>query len=700
MSRKQIFVFPKSLSSRLIIAFITVIIVTTIAAGLPAYLLTREALEKQAWARVVAGRRATLAVLNTEQTNMANLVFHTSQRPTLQRLVSGGDKAALEKYLSNYILGVGLDFILISDSTGKALARSPASLPALSLADPGSGYFYIERASEPRLVLAANQLIPVTSDPQVFVTIGKYLDEEFIKQLADETWFEQSIIINGQTVSTTLGEIVEEAGSDVLRQVFNQDETYYILLNTNHSQFYTAQLPIKDSKGDAIALFEVALPVGDLISAERNAMRILVLSTIFVISIGSTLAYLYAKRLTAPLKDLTYAAQQISKGDYLQPVPVPNEPYEISLLASTFEESRINTARNLENLFIEKTWSNTLIQSISEGIVAVDDIGRITTFNEGASRITGWKVEDAISQPINRILPLKDGQGTFMNRINPNGGQNEITVISKEAGEITLDVTAEKINYPNTRSEHTLLVLRDVTEEIAAQRIRSYFLGNISHEFRTPLSALKASVEFLVDEIDEMPMAEIVELLNSIHYSVTALQTLIDNLLESTSIEAGRFQIRCQLTDFNKVLSESVRIMKPLLNRRHQSLECHEPANMPLIKIDPTRLTQVMVNLLSNASKFSPMDEKIEINLQIMEKRILRVSVADHGPGISPLNRKNIFNRFVRLDTRDGTQYGVGLGLSVVKTIVEEHGGQVGVDEYPMGGSIFWFTIPMNGGIV
>jgi signal transduction histidine kinase len=171
-------------------------------------------------------------------------------------------------------------------------------------------------------------------------------------------------------------------------------------------------------------------------------------------------------------------------------------------------------------------------------------------------------------------------------------------------------------------------------------------------------------------------------------------------LLESTSIEAGRFQIRCQPTDFNKVLSESVRIMKPLLNRRHQSLECHEPANMPLITIDPTRLTQVMVNLLSNASKFSPMDEKIEINLQIMEKRILRVSVADHGPGISPLNRKNIFNRFVRLDTRDGTQYGVGLGLSVVKTIIEEHGGQVGVDEYPVGGSIFWFTIPMNGGIV
>lgn len=115
--------------------------------------------------------------------------------------------------------------------------------------------------------------------------------------------------------------------------------------------------------------------------------------------------------------------------------------------------------------------------------------------------------------------------------------------------------------------------------------------------------------------------------------------------------------------------------------------------------IDPTRLTQVMVNLLSNASKYSPIEEQIELNLQILDDDTLRVSVADHGPGIPLPNRKNIFSRFVRLDSRDGSQYGVGLGLSVVKTIVEEHGGKVGIEDCPGGGATFWFTIPLNGGV-
>ena len=692
-------IFPKRLSTRLILAFITVITATTIAAGLPAYLLVRQALKEQAWARVAAGRRATLAVLESEQANMVNLAFHTAQRPTIQNLVSAGALKSLEQYLDEYILGVGLDFIVISDANNRALASSPSSLPVLSITEPGDAQFYVEKASAPGLVLAASQFIPAVQESEFIVTIGKYLDQEFVEQLASETWFEQSILIDGQRISTSLQEPTEGIEKKAPAQALNQGGSNHAIFETTDLQYYTVQLPITDPKEDMIAVFEIALPVSDLAIADRNAIRILVLSTTFVISIGSVVAYLYANRLSAPLKELTNAAQRISSGDYSKPISVLNKPYEITLLASTFEQSRINTAQNLEKLIIEKTWSNTLIQSISEGIVVIDNAGKITTFNKGAASITGWKEGEALFQPIDQILPLKDGQGVFMDCVNRNSGQNQITIFSKGHEEITLAVNAVTINYPNTKSEHTLLVLRNITEEIASDRIRAYFLGNISHEFRTPLSALKASVELLVDEIEDVSMSEIVELLSSIHYSVTGLQTLIDNLLESTSIEAGKFQIRRQPTDFNKVISDSVRIMRPLLNRRHQSLECYEPSEIPPVMIDPTRLTQVMVNLLSNASKYSPVEEQIELNLQILDNDTLRVSVADHGPGIPLPNRKNIFSRFVRLDSRDGSQYGVGLGLSVVKTIVEEHGGKVGIEDCPGGGATFWFTIPLDGGV-
>ena len=186
-------------------------------------------------------------------------------------------------------------------------------------------------------------------------------------------------------------------------------------------------------------------------------------------------------------------------------------------------------------------------------------------------------------------------------------------------------------------------------------------------------------------------------MLNSIHRSVTGLQTLIDNLLESIRIQAGRYQIHRQTIEFGDVVFDAVGVMNPLLDRRRQSLTLSEPEYYPVTMADPTRMTQVLVNLLSNASKYSPMETTIDLIVDQPNEHMLRVSVADRGLGISPTEREDIFRRFVRLSDQNGAQYGVGLGLSVVKAIVEEHGGEVGVKDHPGGGSIFWFTIPIDG---
>jgi signal transduction histidine kinase len=109
---------------------------------------------------------------------------------------------------------------------------------------------------------------------------------------------------------------------------------------------------------------------------------------------------------------------------------------------------------------------------------------------------------------------------------------------------------------------------------------------------------------------------------------------------------------------------------------------------------DPARLTQVMVNLIINASKYSPIGQPIELQL-VQQADTLRVNVIDHGPGIPEVERANIFRSFVRLDSGDREQYGIGLGLYVVKTIVEAHDGRVGISDAPGGGSLFWFEIPL-----
>ena len=349
----------------------------------------------------------------------------------------------------------------------------------------------------------------------------------------------------------------------------------------------------------------------------------------------------------------------------------------------------------MSELLHDPNWAATLIQALPEGIVTLDASGLVVTFNRGAERITGWSESEAAGRSINLLLPLGTGKGAFLERLEHSGAIPPINAVDRKGNDITLAVTTTSLETPQG-SPLTVLVLRDITAEDAAQRLRSYFLANISHEFRTPLSALKASVELLLEGVDGFSLSETLELVRSIHFSVTSLQTLVDNLLESVSIEAGRFRIRRRATDLPTLINEASALMKPLLERRNQALITHLPGHLPQVSVDPMRLTQVLVNLLSNASKYGPIDEPIDLTLELYKRKALKISVSDRGSGIPADDKNTIFRRFVRLDEKDKAQYGIGLGLSVVKTIVEGHGGTVGMQERVGGGSTFWFTIPLE----
>lgn len=224
-----------------------------------------------------------------------------------------------------------------------------------------------------------------------------------------------------------------------------------------------------------------------------------------------------------------------------------------------------------------------------------------------------------------------------------------------------------------------------------ADHTRDFFIANISHEFRTPLSSISASLEIFSDDLEHLSRSEMRELLNSIRLSVTGLQMLVDNLLDSASIEAGQFSITRRPIQLNTVLADAIRITQPLLDRRQQTLSLLEPLFLPPIQADAHRLRQVMINLLMNASKYSPQNETVDLIVESGEHGV-KISVADRGAGIPESEQENVFQRFVRLHNQH--EEGLGLGLAVVKTIVEGHGGQVGVTHREGGGAIFWLTIP------
>jgi signal transduction histidine kinase len=188
---------------------------------------------------------------------------------------------------------------------------------------------------------------------------------------------------------------------------------------------------------------------------------------------------------------------------------------------------------------------------------------------------------------------------------------------------------------------------------------------------------------------------ELSQLAHTIHLSTVHLQTLVDNLLESAIIEAGVFRLRYRRLLLEDLLRTIVEMLSPLLQRRQQRLEVEAPENSTCFWGDPDRLKQALVNLIENASKFSPATAAIILSVK-QEANTLEFAVLDSGPGLSTERFGDLFKRFTTSERPRGAQYGIGLGLPIVKAIAEAHGGRVGARNRVEGGAKVWFIIPFK----
>jgi PAS domain S-box-containing protein len=384
----------------------------------------------------------------------------------------------------------------------------------------------------------------------------------------------------------------------------------------------------------------------------------------------------------------------MSQEDLDTPLTVEARIREVTLLANALESAREDLKRTLAELRREKAWTDHLLEAIVEGIVTLDRKGHITFFSHGAERITGWQRDEVLGMRCDQIFTPLETDEPFSQLMPAPGRREKIPVELRDGRQAVLAVTGARLLPTEGGAARVALVFRDISEEEAIHRLLGHFLANVAHEFRTPLSALAASVELLVDQAPDLSAAELEELLNSLYLGVLGLQTLIDNLLESASIEAGHFRVHPRPSNLGEIIAAAIRTMQPLLDKHEQRLAVELPAAIPVVCADPRRTAQVLVNLLSNASKYGPDEAEIQIAAAVRGAWI-RVTVADSGPGVPTGYRKDLFRRFVQpAPGNDRAQVGAGLGLSVVKAIVEGHGGAVGVDDRADGGSTFWFTLP------
>ena len=686
----------RSLPAQLILSFFGVVILTAITIGLPAIWLIRTQLERQAWSQVERVRLTTKAVYAAQLSHILDHANLAAQRPSFQQLLAQENRPALEEYLGALQVGAGLDHIILCDINHNLIAHTGGEFPA-NICTTGTNETYDFAIDERKnqVILTASSPIAVEEINFGRMVVGVDLDQDFITQMRNETGLDQTVLVKGQPVVTSLN-IDPQHLADIHWQPVSspilgeQPGSRYIV---DGIPYYAARLPMSDPGLEV----EVALNVADIIETQTRLVWILASGIVGIAVLGTIMGSALARRISQPLVKLGSAAANISKGDLKTPVEVEAQVGEVALVAQALETARGNLLNTLNDLQREKAWTDQLLESIVEGIMTLDEGHRIAFFSHGAERITGYSRDEVLGCSIDEVLHLAGTKTPIRGSLPSPGQKNKIVIELADGHWASLAVTGARLSPTEAGEAETAFVFRDVSSEEIIHQLLASFIGNVAHEFRTPLSALAASVELLMDQSPELSPAEMQELLQSLHLGILSLQTLIDNLLESASIEAGRFRVSPRPHDLTKIIREAVNTTQPLLDKYGQRLDLDLPAILPLVMVDPRRTVQVLVNLLANASKYGPADADITIQVYT-EDSWVRVNVSDCGPGVPEEYRENLFQRFIAPPSNNtDLKGGIGLGLSVVKAVVEAQGGQTGWCDRQGGGSTFWFTLPVAG---
>jgi signal transduction histidine kinase len=254
------------------------------------------------------------------------------------------------------------------------------------------------------------------------------------------------------------------------------------------------------------------------------------------------------------------------------------------------------------------------------------------------------------------------------------------------------------------KTQETIILERAEKEKLKElSDLKSEFISHVSHELRTPLTSIQWSIENLLDGIPEQPGPKIREYLEGVHDSSQHLGRMIENLLDVSRIEAGRIEIFLEKLDIEDQVKKILDIMKPLAAKKNIRFKTTQPESL-WVRADRDRLRDILTNILDNAIKYSNDGDEIEIKIEKkidtkklkgQDKKMVSISVTDHGAGIPKEKQQTIFERFERIREEKATRKkGLGLGLHIVKKLVELQGGRIWVESEEGKGSAFIFVLP------
>lgn len=409
-------------------------------------------------------------------------------------------------------------------------------------------------------------------------------------------------------------------------------------------------------------------------------------------------------KIIKPLVELTAKIKLIIEGKYHQRIDITAND-EIGKLASAFnqmaEKLEEYEAQHYDRLIFEKRRIEALVESMEDGVLFVDDSGKVALVNSSMTRLTGVRRDEITGTSLDELAVKNNLIGLLKGRVasGDHGGD--------EPGlPLRVVIDGEELFF-NARVEHlvnysayfrkevftgTLIIMQDVTRYQKRDAAKTNLLATVSHELKTPLSSINLCLKMLDDKRTGCLNDDQKELLKTLRGQSNRLSRVIKELLEFSQIETGNIRLNIGKINPTDILEISVTALMFNASEKEIEMVTRIGEDYPMVLGDIEKSVFVFVNLLNNAIRYTPSRGQIVMSI-IEDGDFVRFTVEDRGPGILPENIEKLFKRFSQIEQRSGK--GWGLGLAIAKDFVTAQGGNIGVTSEPGKGSEFWFTLPV-----
>lgn len=455
-------------------------------------------------------------------------------------------------------------------------------------------------------------------------------------------------------------------------------------LSSNGMAFFTKI--IRDENQEAIGILHLQQPI-DILSLDRNYLFSLAASVALISIAGMIILALFSQeRAKNPADKLTIAAKEISYGNFDNLV-FPGNAGELEDLNQALKDISQKIGSQIETLNKERGMLSAVLNQMTDGVIITDSDGRVKLLNPTAERIFQIKQSSDMDRSIVEVLRYHQLVDLWR---EANDGDRQSTML--EIGPQHLFLQVVGIPLMASLPGNTMLLIQDLTQLRRLETVRRDFISNVSHELRTPLASLKALAETLQEgALEDPPAAQ--RFILRMETEIDNLTQLVNELLELSRIESGKVPLSFHRVQPCDLLRPAYERMALQAERAGLKLLFNCQPDLPTVFADPDRISQVLINLVHNAIKFTPPDGEISLNAYQDGEQIV-FFVKDTGVGIARKDLGRIFERFYKAD-RARAGGGTGLGLSIARHMIESHGGYIWAESDEGVGSSFYFTLPI-----